>query len=520
MSQPPVSAPPPATPSSPAPAPAPQRFWWNWLTVVGLGGAALAFVTGGTLFLVDLWSPSSSVYMSLLTLAVTPGLICGGLGLAVLGMLLQAWSVKRGRARSFLWFDVQRQRRLWPAWMAAILVFLVASAYGGYRSFEFVEGKEFCGEVCHKVMHPEFMAHSNSPHSRVACITCHAGPGIEHQIKVKIRGIHQLVAVTTGEYNRPIATPLKHLRPAKDICEQCHWPQKFIGMVVQDHTYFLSDEQNTARHLRLLVHVGGGQLDTDKPANPQPAIHWHVSGPSKVEFVATDEHRQDIKWVKVSDSQGHQVTYRSDDLKESEAELMTKYEARKMDCIDCHNRAVHVFNPPDRLLNQALLTGTLDPSLPYLKKQGLELLTAEYATQADARAAIATKLSAYYQKEYPALLASKKAAIDRAATTLGDLYTNNIFPTMKADWKAHADNIGHTFAKGCFRCHNDSLKDSEGRTISHACNTCHDFVGQGEGATTPTTTAPQDFIHPGDVDESLWKAAACTDCHTGAGAGM
>jgi hypothetical protein len=507
----------PATPTSgDASRPVKYRPWWNWLTVLGVIFAGVAFLVSVILVVVGMLQPDATIYLSLLSLGVMPMFIVGGLGVAVLGFVIQVLYMRWRGTQSGLWFDPVRHQRLLPVWLLVIGLFLIASSYGSYKSYHFIESKEFCGEVCHSVMHPEFMAHSNSPHSRVACIECHAGPGIEHQVRAKLRGVHQVVAIATGEFNRPLPTPLQHLRPAKDICGQCHWPEKFIGNTVQDHVYFLPDEENTQHHLKLLMHVGGGTEDIENKLDRQPSIHWHVTSSNKVSYVASDAQRQQIQVVNVTDPTGKVTTYRNTDMDEETAEEIKHGTVREMDCIECHNRAVHVFKPPQRLLNQALLAGTIDVTLPYIKRQGLQVMGKTYETGEQAKAAITKDLLAFYETEYPELYQTRKPAIEQAARTMVALYGQNLFPEMKADWRAHPDNIGHMFSQGCFRCHSEKMQNDEGVSISFRCETCHDFVAQGTGKVAPKLLSQQEFIHPEDIDD-MWKESACTDCHTGAG---
>ena len=102
-------------------------------------------------------------------------------------------------------------------------------AFVGYNAFLFTESVTFCGRICHTVMEPEYTAYLNSPHARVRCVDCHVGAGAEWYVKSKLSGVHQVYAVTFHTYETPIPTPVKNLRPARETCEECHWPQKFFG---------------------------------------------------------------------------------------------------------------------------------------------------------------------------------------------------------------------------------------------------------------------------------------------------
>ena len=137
------------------------------------------------------------------------------------------------------------------------MIFLLCTAIGSYQTYHVSESVQFCGQACHGPMKPEFTAYQNSPHARVACVECHVGHGADAFVKAKLNGVHQLVGVVTGKYNRPIKTPIHNLRPARETCEQCHWPQKFSGNIDRTYQSFLTDETNTAYAVRLSLNVGG-----------------------------------------------------------------------------------------------------------------------------------------------------------------------------------------------------------------------------------------------------------------------
>lgn len=109
-----------------------------------------------------------------------------------------------------------------------------------YRGVEYMDSTNFCGTTCHTVMAPEYAAYQNSPHSRVACVECHIGPGAGWFVRSKLSGLRQVAAVTFHTYSRPIPSPVKYLRPARETCEQCHWPQRFTGDKFLVNTNFRS----------------------------------------------------------------------------------------------------------------------------------------------------------------------------------------------------------------------------------------------------------------------------------------
>jgi nitrate/TMAO reductase-like tetraheme cytochrome c subunit len=166
--------------------------------------------------------------------------------------------------------NVGRTRTLLLLFMALTLVNVVILAVSTYKAVEVMDSTKFCGQACHSVMAPEFTTYQRSPHSRVACVECHIGPGAGWFVKSKLSGSWQLISVSLDLYPRPIPTPVHNLRPARDTCEQCHWPNKFVGDRLKVITRFRDDEANTPEKTVLLLRVGGMQGRESK------GIHWHV----------------------------------------------------------------------------------------------------------------------------------------------------------------------------------------------------------------------------------------------------
>ena len=71
-----------------------------------------------------------------------------------------------------------------------------------------METETFCGQSCH-VMAPEFRAHQVSPHSKVACVDCHVGPGAGGWLHAKMNGTRQLIEAVLNSYPRPIPSAIR-----------------------------------------------------------------------------------------------------------------------------------------------------------------------------------------------------------------------------------------------------------------------------------------------------------------------
>ena len=378
--------------------------------------------------------------------------------------------------------------------LSGAVLFLLLSAVGSYNSYQFTESVQFCGETCHTVMKPELTAHALGPHARVACAACHIGPGASWFVRSKLSGSYQVYATLFDKYPRPIPTPIKNLRPARETCEECHWPNQFIGNLDQTFHYFLSDASNTPYSLRMTLKVRG----SDPLRGPVSGIHWHTSPSNRVDYVATDEARQDIPWVRMTDAQGVVTVYRTSGFTNAVSPGLT----RTMDCIDCHNRPSHRFNSPDDAVDLALSLGQIDPTLPWIKTNAVFALTRTYHNETEAQQGIATILAENYPND---------PRIHEVIPVVQRIYDDNFFPQMKSDWRAYPNNIGHLLWPGCFRCHDGNHKSADGKVITASCNACHVILTQGNGPQLQQLTpGGQEFQHPGGPYDNT-----CNLCHDG-----
>jgi nitrate/TMAO reductase-like tetraheme cytochrome c subunit len=486
----------------PPPSQAPPRrtsVFRNWVSLSGLVivvGSAFSFVL---LLLLDAMAHFSNPYVGILTYLVAPGFTVIGLFLAAVGAFLRHRQiVKASGPFPPLRIDLtrKRDRRLFGFFLAGAVVFLLVSAIGSYQTYHYTESVQFCGQACHGVMKPEFVTYSHSPHARVACAECHIGKGATWYVRSKLSGTYQVYSVMAKKYPRPIPTPVKNLRPAQETCEECHWPKKFVGNLERTYFSFLGDETNTPFTIRLLMKVGGG----DPTHGPVGGIHWHMNVNNKIEYVAADEARQKIPYVRMTDSQGVVTEFRSPKFTNS----VSGASLRRMDCMDCHNRPAHRYESPNSAVNLAMALNKIDRSLPFIKTNALYALTRPYTNETQALEGIATILA----NRYP-----DNSHVHPAITSVQEIYQDNFFPEMKASWQAYPDNIGHKDWPGCFRCHDGQHKSPDGKQTIKAndCNACHTILAQGSGAELNLLTPNgQKFKHPGDEVDG-----ACNDCHTG-----
>jgi hypothetical protein len=332
----------------------------------------------------------------------------------------------------------------------------------------------FCGQTCHTVMAPEFSAYQNSPHSRVECVQCHIGPGAGWFVRSKLSGLRQVLAVTFKTYSRPIPSPVKYLRPARETCEVCHWPQRFSGDKFLVKTNYKDDEKNSALTTALVLKIGG------RTWQGSVGIHGrHLDEGSRIRYVSIDEQRQVIPVVYYTDDKGKTIEYVSSDIKATKEQL-AKGENRAMDCIDCHNRPTHAFELPENAVDLRMERGLISPDLPYIRKKAVELLKVDYPDRDTAKSRIVDAINNYYRMTYPEVYNTKRALVEQAADNTAAIYLRNVFPDMKVRWGVHPNNLGHNDFPGCFRCHDGSHTSTDGQTITNDCTACHNLLAVQE----------------------------------------
>jgi hypothetical protein len=492
--------------------------------LAALGGSL--FLAGGFLFvlllLYDLTATHDNPYRSLITFLGAPFVVTLGAVLFVVSTWLQVRAARRRGedVRFRLSIDPSDPAYLRNLWLFLGLsaVLLVLVTYSGTRAYEATDSVAFCGETCHTVMHPEMTTYQHSPHARVPCVDCHIGPGASFWVKSKINGLRQVWAMMMHSYPKPIPTPIVDLRPAQATCEGCHWPKVFYGAKLVTRTYYRSDEHNSPWSIRLALNIGGGNPQT----GALEGIHWHMITANKVEYVAVDEKRQKIPWVRVTDERGNVTVYTNPeiegvtDLGNGSGAPPAGHAVRTFDCLDCHNRPSHRFQPPATSLNLALSTRRISPALPFVRKVGLELLTTVYPDARTARERIRSGLGAYYAEKFPNVARSQPDEIEQASDALLAIYAENFFPAMDTDYRARIDNLSHFVNDGCFRCHTPSMTNRRGEALFSSCHTCHTIVAQGPGESVETLESNLDglpFQHPEEIG-GLWREMKCTACHT------
>ena len=487
----------------------------NWTSLAGGLIALISLFMILFLFIITAVFEQQGAYLGLVVFILLPGILVMGLILIPIGMWLKSRRERRTGAGEPGWPRVDlndpHHRNAAFIFVLGTAVLLLISAVGSYQAYHFTESVQFCGTICHTVMEPQHVAHQESPHARVACVACHVGPGADWYVRSKLSGLYQVYAVLADVYPRPIPTPIENLRPARAVCEQCHWPEKFYANIFRTQSHFLSDEENTRWDIGLTLKVGDPHIATGY----EEGIHWHIHPEVVIEYLPADERRLEISQVRFTNlATGEEKTYRNRLLGEEEAP--EGGQMRFMDCIDCHNRPSHRYNSPMTFVNTAMVTGAIPADLPAIKRIAVEVCAEEYPSREAALAGLREGIVGFYRKNYPQILDSRPQDVERAVQSLQSAFARNIFPATKTRWSEYPEHAGHFIYPGCFRCHHEEFTTDAGEAIRSDCNLCHLISMQG----TPDAleTAPfgetLEFRHPTDIGE-MWRQMPCSDCHTG-----
>ena len=403
--------------------------------------------------------------------------------------------------------DTPRWALILPYVVLGVLTLLVIA--GGVYGWEYTNSSVFCGTACH-TMPPQNAAFKQSPHANVTCEECHIGrASFVNQLTRKSQGLKETWYQVFNVYEYPIRA--KALRPARETCETCHQPETFSDDSLRTISHYKDDLHNTQNSIYLIMKTGGGA----KREGLGRGIHWHIV--NKVEYYATDGLNQNIPYVRVYNDNGSTTDY-VDVEAGFDAASLDETQLKEMDCVTCHNRITHEFPYPEESVDKAMARGAINPDIPVIRQRSIELLSAGYASRAEAFSAF-DQLEEYYKNTeyYP----GRGEMIRSAIQALKDIYDRTVFHDQKIDWKTHPNNLGHINSPGCFRCHDGKHLNGDQEAIRLECNVCHsipvvagtqDFVARIEISRGPE---PESHINPNWISlHNEAFGASCAACHT------
>lgn len=438
----------------------------NPISLIGVAITTAMAVVFLILLALEMSGQITNPYFGLLLFIAVPAVFVVGLLLIPIGVWRQHRRVRAGRALEewpVIDLRLPRIRSIVFGVTLLTLVNVMIVALAAYGAVHHMESAEFCGTTCHTTMEPEWKAYEVSAHSQVACVSCHVGPGAEALVESKLAGTRQLWQVFTNNVPKPVPAPVHTMRPARETCQTCHWSEKIHGDKMKVIREYADDQTSSETVTTLQVHVGGGR----KALGGGSGIHWHMNIDNRIEFIATDPQRQVIPWVKFTDGQGNAKEFV---VEGTTPDQLAQGERRTMDCIDCHNRPAHTFEPgPERAVDNAIAAGYLPRDMPFARREAIAALKETYPSQPEALAGIEARLRKFYADQG----ALRDGALSRTVRGVQAIYERNVFPAMKVGWGTYPNNIGHVFFPGCFRCHDDNHKARDGSVIKQDCESCH-----------------------------------------------
>jgi len=490
------------------------KSFYSWTTISGVMLATISFLLIlFTLAISFIYPSEGGGYLGLFTFIILPVFLIIGLIMIPIGTVRKSRRDKKREIQREVKFPIinlndPKQQTAVGIFLIGSVIFLMLTALGTNEVFHYTESNEFCGTTCHSVMEPEYVTYHGSAHARVRCVECHVGSGAGWYVKSKLSGVYQVYSVIAKKYPTPIETPVHNLRPAQETCEKCHWPQQFYDPKFVTKKHYLSDEENTEWNIQLLMKTG----PQHSAMGQSEGIHWHINPDVKIEYTTSTWKRDTIVEVKYTNlSTG--ITWTYTDSEAPEVSELATLETRTMDCLDCHNRPSHDYLSPSHFVDNAITAGEISSDIPEIKSVAMGILAREFPTFDSAMNFISARVIRYYKRNYEEYFESNQEEINRSITAIQNGYSKNVFPFMKAQWSAYPNYLGHVESMGCYRCHNDSFKSTEGRVISKDCDLCHSIKAQGPQGSMEYANADSTLIfnHPHDMDD--WKEMTCYECH-------
>ncbi len=485
----------------------------NLLSYIGfLVLLAGAFLTISTVFF-DFLTHSSNPYIGIFSYMIFPGIMAFGFAVVLYGMRRESIR-RRKKSTEGLPYPVvdlndPKHRKTFTMTLFSGFIFVMILGFVGFNAFLFTESNKFCGELCHEVMEPEYSAYQHSAHARVHCVECHVGSGTSFYVKSKLSGVRQVFGVIFDNFNRPIKTPLHNLRPAREVCEECHWPEKFYGQKLLQLPHYRMDEANSSSQISLLMKTGGGSSLHGK----SNGIHWHMIIDNRIEYIASDDKLQEVPWMRATSSDGTVTEYAASGS-DFDKNSINEKDIRLLDCMDCHNRPSHRYPPPDEALDKAMKDGAISDDLPWIKKTASIAAMTAYGDSGEAMKGIENAIISFYSDNYPDILKNRAGDIGKAVAITQGIYGSSVFPKMKVDWSTYPENIGHRNWKGCFRCHDGKHNStSDGIVLTNDCTVCHTAPKRG-----PVHEA--DILHDYGTDWHTFPLTGkhseilCSECHS------
>ena len=446
----------------------------NWYGRLGVILTTSSFITFIVLEIARILGILTNAYVGLITYLLFPALFIIGLILIPIGWI--KYRRKAGKTTGQLLSerfeeDIEKPKiwgtRVFQTILILSTINILFMLAASSQMLHFMDTPRFCGTACHSVMNPEWTTYQVSPHARVRCVDCHVGEGVDALINSKLNGTWQMISVTFDLLERPIPTPVHQLRPARETCEKCHWPEKFYGNKLKTIIHYQHDSLSTPIYTTLALKIDS------KSGQNRRGIHWHIGKTNEIRYTSVDDKRETIIRVDSRQVDGSFIRYTNTNISIPDDELS---EPRIMDCVDCHNRVTHIYEYPQNAVEIRISDELIDLSLPYVADQAMAAIWGDYPDKQSGLEGVENSFRWFYKTNYPKIATNKSSEIDSAILVLQEIYEINIHPEMNIAWGSYPNHIGHKDTRGCFRCHNSDMVSSDGKSISYDCTLCHSIL--------------------------------------------
>jgi nitrate/TMAO reductase-like tetraheme cytochrome c subunit len=409
--------------------------------------SALAFIT---FYVIEALGLIENPYAGIIGYVLFPALFVLGLLLIPLGIWREGRRRSRGRA-AWRWpvldLGSPSTRRTMAGVVVLTLVNIGLVSVAGFGAGHYMESNNFCGQVCHEPMKPQFTAHQVGPHASVGCVSCHIGPGAKGAIKAKLAGTRQLWQVAAHNFPRPIHSGGR-VPAAAETCITCHR----AGFTARDTTKVIREYADDAANTETVTTL---DLQTRKTHDA------HARAGVNVEYAVSASDPNVVTYVRAVRDGGSPTEFFAPGTTAAPSGAL-----RRMDCLDCHSRPAHAFGETaERAVDNAMAGGQFNRAVPFVRREVIAALKADFATEPAAMAGIGKQIADFYATNGGASAADVAAAIEGARR----LYRANVFPEMKVTWGTHVVQNSHINSPGCFRCHSDELKSPAGPVIKQDC---------------------------------------------------
>ena len=297
---------------------------------------------------------------------------------------------------------------------------------------------------------------------------------------IKPTHINELWGMIVG-YERPIHT--HSLRPARESCEACHWPEARHNDTMRVKYRYADDAKSTESRTTLQLHTGTGaglasgsmeigRAGRTRAPSVAKGIHWHIA--QDLEYVALDPDKQKIALIEVRDANGKvTATYFDPTAGISRADA-DKMPRRRIDCIDCHNAAGPSVQQSGEPRRRRARGGPHRPQ-PAVDQGALRRDHPEGRSDLGAGSGARGEVHGADRRRRAARRADPKAkeAEQKFAAEMKRILLLSSFAAKDLTWKTFPNNVGHKDFPGCFRCHDGKHMNDKGEAIRLQCTLCH-----------------------------------------------